>query len=198
MLLNHPEEKIRRRAGGALTFFSKLHGEPVNVEQKADALAHYLEHGEDPWVRLSRALALGPVHSPNADRAFLRALADPFDKVVQWACREVGERCGAEGTGAIKSLLNHSSWHVRLIACITLIQQKTADQRVVATLEALMREPEAAEHDQFEDEYRDMKKAMILAWGGDESGGEDFGKMASILEKAREVASRAGAEGQVH
>lgn len=196
-LLHHPEEEIRRRVGSALNLFSEL-DEPVKVEQKADELAHYLEHGDDPRLRLRCALLLGPVHSPGVDRAVLRALGDPFDSVVTWACHEAAERCGAEGIAAVQDLLNHSSWQVRLTACITLIQQKAADQRVVATLEALMREPEAAEHDAFDEKLRDFNKEEGLLSSADEAELHRWGKMASILEKAREVASRAGTEGQVN
>lgn len=194
-LLHHPEEKIRRRVGGALNLFSEL-DEAVNLGQKADELAHYLEHGDDPRLRLRCALLLGPLHSPGVDRAFLRALADPFDSVVTWSCHEAVERCGAEGIVAVMGLLNHASWQVRLTAYITLIQQKNSDQRVVSTVEALMREPEAAAHDAFEDECRDIKKDLCLACGGDESDLGGLGKMASILEKAREIAGQAGSGGK--
>ena len=95
-------------------------------------------------------------------------------------------------------MLNHSSWHVRLIACITLIQQKTADQRVVATLEALMREPEAAEHDAFDEKLRDFNKDEGLLSSADEAELHRWGKMALILEKAREVAAQAGSDGQLN
>jgi len=193
-LLSHPEQKTRRRAAAALNLFSKLHGEPINVERKANELVDYLEHGEDPQVRLACALGLGRVHSPRVDRAFLRALADPSDQVVQWSCREVGERCGAQGTAALFGLLNHSSWNIRLVACITLIYQRTADQRVVATLEAMSREPEVVKHDAFEDEFSEVQKGL-LACCGDECEQGVWGKMASILEKAREVANRHGTEG---
>ena len=142
------------------------------------------------------ALLLGPVHSPTVDRAFLRALADPFDTLVEWSCHEAAERCGAEGIAAVLGLLNHSSWQVRLIACITLIQQKTADQRVVATLEALMREPEAAEHDAFDEDLRDFNKDEGLLSSADEAELHRWGKMASILDRAREVAGQAGSDGK--
>jgi N-acetylglutamate synthase-like GNAT family acetyltransferase len=195
-LLHHPEEQIRRKVGSALNLFSKLNEEPVNVAQKADELAHYLEHGDDPRLRLRCALLLGPVHLPGVDSAFLQALADPCDMVVQWSCHEAAQRCGTEGIAKVMGLLNHSSWRVRLTACIALIQQKTADQRVVATLEALMREPEATEHDAFEDEFKELRKNLGLACGGDESELEGLGKMASILEKTREIANQVGSDGK--
>ncbi len=188
-LLNDPEQAIRRRAGGSLTMYSMLHEEPVNVELKADELAHYLEHGEDPVVRMSCALGLGRVYSPTVDRAFFRALEDTDAKVVQWSCCEVVERGGAEGTAAAMRLLDHPSWQVRLTACIRLIRQRTADHRVVATLEALCQTPEAVEHDAWEDDFGDLKKDLFLACGEDHSDMDDFGKMASILAKAREVAN---------
>ena len=61
--LEHPVEKVRHHAGKALTQFSTLREESVNVEQKVDELAAYLERGEDTRVRLCCAIVLLPVRS---------------------------------------------------------------------------------------------------------------------------------------
>jgi hypothetical protein len=59
----------------------------------------------------------------------------------------------------------------------------------------MSREPEAVKHDAFEDEFSEVKKSL-LACCEDECEQEVLVKMASILEKAREVANRLGENGK--
>jgi hypothetical protein len=161
--------------------------EPITVEEKAEELAHYLEKGEDPLVRLCCLLKLVPLRSPVVDRAFLRALADPSEDVVLFACPHVADRCGAAGTTAIRGLLDHPSWDVRLTACVQLIQQKTADQRVLNTLEALRKDPKAAEHDAFDEEFRDFNKDLGMLSSADKAEFHKWGTMESIVKEARKA-----------
>jgi len=193
--LEHPVEEVRQRAGKELPHFSTLREEPVNVGQKLNEVTAYLEHGEDSRVRLCCAIVLLPVRSAVVDRAFFEALKDPEEEIVELACIEVGLRCGPEGTAALQKLLYHDSWKIRLNACIALIQQKTADQRVVVALEAMCKEPEAAEHEAFGEQFRDFNQDFGLVSGAAEVELAKWGTMASILEQARQVAQRIEGEG---
>jgi HEAT repeat protein len=192
--LDSPDQTTRRRAGGALSFF-KLGR--VTMEPQAAALAEHLQRHTDERVRLSCAILLMSVPGTAADRAFLCALADPFDKVAQIACVELESRCGAEGTTALFGMLSHPSWRVRLEACKALITQKSADRRVVTTLESMSREPEAAVYDAEVDESNEFVKAFSKAFSPDRTPVEGWGKVQAILAKAAAIASRerAGASG---
>jgi hypothetical protein len=192
-LLDHPEEAVRRRAGSALPLYSVLRGEPVNVEQKADKLAHHLRHGEDPRVRLSCAIVLLSVKGLAVDQAYVHALRDPEPRVAQLACVEVGHRGGTDGTAALFGMLTHPNWRVRLEACEALITQKTADQRVVSTLDAMSREPDAAAYDAEVDEYKEFLEEFVKAFTPEGTAVEYWGKLDTILAKARRVADEGNA-----
>jgi HEAT repeat protein len=190
-LLECPAEPIRRRAGGGLSAFSKLRGSAVTVEQEADALARILERGQDPRVRLSCAIALMPVRQPVVEHAFLRALADPFEKIVQIACVELSDRGGADVVSALLARLNHPSWRVRLEVCKALLKRKVADPRLVSTLEAMSREPEAAlydaESDEFDAAMKEGLSELMRSWVGVGTPPETWGKLEAILAKARSL-----------
>ncbi len=199
-LLEHPDESTRRRAGGGLSLFSKLWGADVNVEQHAETLAHVLEHGSDPRVRLSCAIALMPVRGPAVDHAFLRALADSADKVVQIACVESWDRGGVEVIAALLARLEHPSWRVRLEVCKALIQREVGDPRVLSTLEAMRREPEAAVYDAevgaHDPALKEFMAGTLRQHGAGEAPVETWGKLEAILAKARAVGDRRLTTGQ--
>ena len=190
LLLSSPEQSIRRRAGGAVSFF-KMGG--VSLEPKVEVLAGHLQHHADERVRLSCAIHLMSVHIPSVDRAYCHALADPFEKVAQIACLEVGDRGGAEGTAALCAMLGHPSWRVRLEACKALITQKTADQRVVSTLDAMSREPEAAAYDAEVEESKECLEEFAKAFTPEGTAVENWGKLDTIVAKARRVADQGSA-----
>ena len=81
------------------------------------------------------------------DTAYVGALNDSSEKVVQIACLVMGQRGGDEGLAALRNLLGHPSWRVRLEACKAFITRHPAGTEVLATLEAMSREPEAAVYD---------------------------------------------------
>jgi len=180
-LMEHSNEKVRRRAGSALERF------PRQVEQRADVVIEHLLHNPNPWVRLSCAIKLMSVETALVTLAYRHALEDSFDKVVQIACSEVGCRGGIANTSALIRVLGHTSWRVRLSACIALILQRAAGQSVVETLEVMSREPEAriydAECDEldrvFQDVYRKLSETAPCEW---------WGKLNTILEQARNLA----------
>lgn len=190
-LLEHPEERIRRRAGSGLSNFSKLHGGEVTVEIHADSLARILVEGKDERVRLSCAIALMPIGGSVVDQAFLQALADSSEKVVQLACLEMSTRGGPEAVEALLGMLVHPSWRVRLEVCKALIIRKVADPRMVAALVAMSREPEAmlydAEVEEFDADMKEFMRELLRTAGADESTPETWGKLDMILAKARAV-----------
>jgi len=161
--LNHDEKRTRRRAGTTLPFFSALSRAGVTVERHATELAAYLAEGKDERVRLSCAIALMPLSGPKVDDAFMQALADPFESVVQIASVEVGARKVRGSLRALRSTLKHPSWRVRLEACKALILRKQAGPMVIAALKQLKREPEASVYDLECSEFRDLEASLHKA-----------------------------------
>jgi hypothetical protein len=70
-----------------------------------------------------------------------------------------------------------------------IITQKTADRRVVTTLEAMSQEPEAATYDAEVDESKEFVEELSKAFSPDGTSGEPWGKLDTILAKARAVAA---------
>ena len=134
-----------------------------------------------------------PVRQPVVEHAFLRALADPFEKIVQIACLELSDRGGAEVVSALLARLNHPSWRVRLEVCKALIRRKVADPCLVSTLEAMSREPEAALYDAEVDELdgplKEYMGELMRGLGSEGIPPETWGKLDTILAKARAVAN---------
>jgi hypothetical protein len=182
--LDHPDQKLRRLAGSLL---SRLRD---HAASRAEALAGQLCGNADPRVRSSCAIVLMSVTDEVVTRAFCRALGDSFEKVAQIACVEVGHRGGAGSTEALMNLLGHAPWRVRLEACKALIVQGTADQRVIAALEAMSREPEAAVYDAEDEAFEEFARMASGVLGVDVPAGERWGKLATILAQAREVAAK--------
>ena len=182
--LGSPEQEIRRRAAKSLNLFR---GHP-GWESRAQALAEHLVQNADAHIRLSCAIKLMDNSSALVTLAYRRALEDPFDKVAQLACLEVGHRGGPGSTEALMRALGRSSWRVRLEACKALISQGTADGRVVATLEAMAQEPEAGVYDAECGEFEAIDREFERHTG--EAPVEDrWGKLDTILDEARRVAA---------
>ncbi len=181
-LLKSPDEKVRKRVGGALTYFR------ANIAEKAEALADQMLHNPDPVVRQACAGLLMPVQSPVVDRAYAKAVFDPAEKVAQLSCLQLGWRTIPASTEALFQVLTNSSWQVRFYACNALINQKTADQRVVAALEALAREPQAVEEDR-----QSMEMATNQVWihlmDSARSPGTVPPTVGNLLERARALAN---------
>jgi HEAT repeat protein len=180
--LNSSDEQLRRRAGSSISLFRDV------VHSRSDALAEYLQSGADPRVRLSCAIALMPVSSAAVDAAYLKALTDSSDKVVQIACLEIGSRKAPEGVEALKRVLSHPAWRVRLEACKGLIRQNAANRLVVSTLEAMGNEPEAAVYDAEDDQFQQIEREL----GETPLLDKRWGKLGAILAEARQVANQIG------
>jgi hypothetical protein len=147
-------------------------------------VAKHLVQNADPHVRLGCAILLMDNPSALVTLAYRRASADPFEKVAQLACSEVGYRGGDGSTKALTQILRHSSWRVRLEACKALISQGTADWQVVAALEAMAHEPEARIYDSECDEFAVLEQQL-----GEQPG---WGKLETIIKTARSVAKSCG------
>jgi HEAT repeat protein len=187
-LLNSPDEVIRRRAGGTLSRFRD------QAAAQAEALAGHLRHNPDPRVRLSCGINLLDVQAPTVDQAYLLAIADADEKVAMLSCWQVAHRSGAEGTRALFTAIANLPWRVRMVACKALINQGTADERVVAALEGMSQEPEAAIHEQ---EQKEMLETLSEPAFADWAGELELESVENTLAKARAVAAaRAGKTGQ--
>jgi hypothetical protein len=184
-LLGSPEQEVRRRAGKSLSIFRDY------LESRGQALVEHLVQNADSHIRLSCAIKLMDNPSTPVTLAYRRALEDPFDKVAQVACLEVGHRGGVGSTEALMRTLDRNSWRVRLEACKALITQGTADGRVVATLEAMAQEPEARVYDTECDEFEAIGQEVQRETGEALPWGRFWGKLETILNQARSVA-RAG------
>jgi HEAT repeat protein len=186
-LLNSPDQLIRRRAGGALSRFRD------QAVEQAEALAGHLRRNPDPRVRLSCGINLLDVQTPSVDQAYLQAIADADEKVAILACWQVAHRSRAEGTRALFTAIANLPWRVRMVACKALINQGTADERVVAALESMSREPEAAIYEQ---EQKEMLETLSEPAFADWAGQVEFESVENTLAKARAVAAaRAGRTG---
>jgi HEAT repeat protein len=151
----------------------------------ADTLARQLRTSHDRDVRLGCAINLMSVETPSVRSAYVYALRDSSDKVVQIACMVVGRHGGQETKAALIPVLNHASWRVRLEACKAMIESKTADETTLAALEQLSRESESVTYDAEIDEFDRMEGAS----GTEGTLGRRWGKLATIVDQARRVAA---------
>jgi HEAT repeat protein len=119
---------------------------------------------------------------PNA----IALLKDPDERVIQIACGELGHRGGDDARAALFETLSHPTWRARLEACKALITLRAADQRVVSTLEAMSHETEAAKYDE---EVADFQQRLAEMGNPKEFQGS-WGKIAAILEQARQIAAK--------
>jgi hypothetical protein len=144
-----------------------------------------LRTGTPDSRRLFCAAKLMSVEEPAVTQAYIQALKDPFEKVVQLACTELGDRGGVDAVNALFQVLEQRSWHSRLGACRALITLKVANSQVVSVLEQMAQEPEAAKYDEFVREVEEMEKDPDLPeeWKG------GCGRLGAILEEARQVAA---------
>lgn len=178
-LLKSPDSKIRRRAASALARFGAQNARKVEV------LADQFENNPDPVVRLGCGSALMSIPGEKADRAYERAVFDSDEKVVRLACSQLSFRA-PPGHPSLFLLLTNHSWSVRQMACAVLVQQKVADARVVATVEALSREPEAAEFAKSEATYGPSIRDWVEKQTGQKP--EDW-SLENLLKQARDQAN---------
>jgi HEAT repeat protein len=137
------------------------------IPEALPGLGKHLLSDESDHVR--RICSAFMHYFPAADAVphLLPALADPDPGVVSSCCVSLGLLGDPTAIPSLLGLLDHPGWNTRLEACWALIKLKAADERIVAALEQLMREPEAVEYDLGMDEMN----AMPDIW--DESQGDE-------------------------
>ena len=134
--------------------------------------------------RVSCAIKLMGAEKPEVKQAYIQALTDPFDKVVQVACSTLGHLGGTDAATALFQVLEQYSWHSRLEACKALITLKAANAQVVSVLEKMSQEPDAASYDALIQQIHEAEKEPD--YPEELKGG--WGKIATILEQAKHVA----------
>ncbi len=180
--LGSSERTLRRNAARSLSLFRE------HMELRTETLAEQLRHNADDQIRLICAINLMNNLAPPVTLAYCCALEDPFEKVAQIACSEVGRRGGAQGTEALFRLLDHRSWRIRLEACKALIGQGTADDRVVTALELMAQDPEARLYDSECDEFEAAGKEITTIFGP-ALPRQRWGKLKTVIREARKLAN---------
>ncbi|BCM89330.1 hypothetical protein IAD21_01176 [Abditibacteriota bacterium] len=176
--LDSPNEKTRRNA---VTFINQLEASSDFV----DRLIVHLLNDKSAGVRFSCAVSLMRVDEPSVDKAYIQALHDSSEKIIQLACVQLGFRGGDDAKTALFQILSHPSWNVRLAACKAFITLKTVDERVLSALETMSREPESAKYDAGIDESNRISETV----GIPDDPLETWGKMATIIEEAHQIAA---------
>ncbi len=182
-LLEGEDATLASRASYGLSVFRDFSEEQIAI------LARHLVESKNDWIRLSCAIMLMSKQSSTVNNAYLKALDDTFEKVAQVACVEVGARGGTEGTAALYRALDREEWHLRLSACKALIEQKTADQRVVDALLSMKLEPEATEHDFEDEDTRSSSLSLSLLIAEESEAVEMWGNLDSIIAQAKKIAN---------
>ena len=178
--LDDPDPKIHSRAASELALFHETIG------SVARPLSAHLQGSPYSDVRLGCAIMLMSVKSPEAHEAYLHALHDSSDKVVEVACMEMPDDAGIGDAEALYAVLDHPTWNVRLEICKALIRMKKADQRVVSALESMRQDPEAVRYDAFIEDSERREKEMGVAG----ELGPSWGKLDTIIQQARSIAAK--------
>jgi HEAT repeat protein len=181
-LIENEDGKIASRASHGLIPFGKFSQTQLKLLS-----THMQTHSVD-WVRLSCAILLMSKKGSFVDAAYIKVLADPFEKVASVACIEVGARKSEVGTEALYNFLQRSEWRLRLEACKALVKQCTADNRVIETLVAMKEEPEARIYDEENEEFQKLNDDLNATLANESEKGEIWGNLDSILKQAEDVA----------
>jgi HEAT repeat protein len=159
------------------------------VPEALPVLTEHLLGDESPGVRQMCAVSLGWFKDDRAAEALLQALADPHAPVVEAASIGLGRRGDQSAIPSLLPLLDHPERRIRYWSARALLDLQTADQRLVAALEGLARDPEAEEHDlqAKERNYRLVERAGSLDL---EPGSTELGPhltMAELVAQARQI-----------
>ena len=179
--LDSSDPKLRNQAALGLLLYHE------HLTDHTRVIIKHLLTDSERGVRLSCAIVLMWVKTPEVEQAYIQALQDKDEKVVQIALPELGYCKNAAANSAVFTMLSHSSWRVRLEACKALITSGAADDRVVSTLEAMQKEEEAKVYDAESAEFDRMEKEA--ARPGDPPIGH-WGNLEEILNRARSIASK--------
>ncbi len=194
-LLDDPSSQVR--AVSALALGS--HSVPAALAGLLDRLRY------DPsrHVRRTTVVFLGFFSSFSsfaADavlEALLGVLHDPDPLVRSGACASLGHSADARAIPGLLSLLEEPEleWNLRHSACMALVRLRAADARLVAALERLAGEPEAAESDLQTEEIRYLMATCPPEPGEpDPEGDQRLLKTGELLEEARRLLGSARGE----
>lgn len=121
----------------------------AGIPQVVQALAERLLTDPSALVRDRCALALmfQDEPPPVAAAALVGGLDDEHPSVVRLCACALRHCPGQAVLAPLVRLLTHPDWTVRYQAVVGLIDRGAVDERVVAAIEQMAREPDAAEHD---------------------------------------------------
>lgn len=144
------------------------------MSDQVNALIDGMLSDESQSTRLRCAVGLMKHTEYEVQQAYVKALDDPFDKVVQLSCREVGWRGEVAAVERLRNLLNHALWEVRIAACHGLISLQVVDAYVIEKLEELSLSPEADEYNSDIEEIRELNQEEYRVRDADVFGTLDF------------------------
>lgn len=175
----NPDESVRISAAAVLPIVGA-------APDSTSTLIRHLRTNSTPQVRSACARELARYEAPEAADAVLAALDDPDDDVVLAACDYLARWGGRPAIEALLQQLAHRSWHVRLRACLALVDLGVCSVRLLVTLEALSNEPEAIAHDA----RTAAVDARIEETGGLMPEPERIGSMREIVDRAKRTHMR--------
>jgi hypothetical protein len=153
----------------------------MNQDSTKALISGLLSDGSDR-ERYRFAVKLMRIEEPEVKQAYIQALSDSSDRVAQIACLQLSWRGRTEAEKALYRVLEHPSWRVRLEACKAFIVLKAVNRQVVAALEQMAQEPEAAEYNA---QIEMFDSIMVDANLDNEL--EMWGRIDTILEQARRI-----------
>jgi HEAT repeat protein len=159
------------------------------VAQALPALIEHLRADSSPGVRMMCVVFLHQFADDQVVEALRQALADPQWEVVTAASVGLGKRGDRRAIPWLLPLRDHSDRRIRYYAARALLRLKTGDQRLVAGLEQLSRDPEADEHDLRAAE-RNSRLEDMRRMRGREAGDREpqwHLTMAEMVEQARRL-----------
>lgn len=162
----------------------------LNQPQAVPALLNHLANDPKPWARLWAAIGADMIDTEPVAPAMEAALSDPEEKIRTFACwhfvhkndaralhvirpmlqdpeplqRWSGAtmliRLGLVGQSVMDLLTDDPSWDVRQDVAQELIRARIGDERIVQTVERLMREPEAEKYEAGVDQYEEAMSSV--------------------------------------
>lgn len=119
----------------------------LNAEAAVIAIAGHLKSDQSARVRAMCTWALSLIGGGCALDCLALALDDPDEHVRLSACSAFAHAGDTRAQDEIVRMLEDPVWDVRKAACEVLIALGIADQRIVATIDALKKQPEAEEYE---------------------------------------------------
>lgn len=153
----------------------------LEAPEGLSVLLEHLVHDESSHVRVMCGWFMHCYKDASAVEPLIAALEDPDMSVVTGAATVLGLLGDERAIPGLLRLLDLPEWYVRYYACESLMQLGAREPRLVAALEHLAREPEAAEHDLRAREWNQADAALPEY----EQEGEPALTIGELLERAR-------------